>query len=627
MVLKLRHGRFAAALAFIGALAPIPGSTSPYAQAKNEFVYITMSDGVKLATAVQYPVGFDPDDAAERWPAIFMMDGYEGAALPILADYGGAYVTVHTSIRGTGCSGGRFDLFDYRQAEDGYEVIESWIVKQPWSNRRVGIVGHSYYGLTGFLVAATNPPDLKAVAISGLIDDLYRGMVYMGGIPNVGFPLIWTEAFRPAISEVQSAQLYGSRLAAGDPVCSANIATRPPPHATDDPLLNGISQREDGPWWRGHSLISRAGGVRAPIHVTQQYQDEQTLGRGGPMLWQHIPTGVPKRLLLTNGVHNTAHNEIFHRDRRTWLDCWILKDGSGCGDVTDPQKRVLAFFETRRGPSDPVGRLPSAVNEPLVSSDFPLPETSWTRLYLRGDGALSDAEPVAPDPRRTYVSSLEDRGSWVHPVTTLGYVAPLDTLDQTQGPVTTTDGPDSLVYVRDFDAPTAIAGPVVADLWLATTGADTDVFLQLVDRAPDGSRSYLQYGMLRGSFAAVDEFRSDRIASGERAGEIWRPYHPFTNPTPVTPGTPVKLSVEVFPLGHVFRRGHSLLVEVSAPPAWHMYNGYESGLASVNAILSEPDHLSSILLPVLKVQPIVPVAEPGCGAQAGIRCVEPVAEP
>ena len=36
------------------------------------------------------------------------------------------YATVHASVRGPGCSGGEFDLFSWRSALDGYEIVE-WI--------------------------------------------------------------------------------------------------------------------------------------------------------------------------------------------------------------------------------------------------------------------------------------------------------------------------------------------------------------------------------------------------------------------------------------------------------------------------------------------------------------------
>ena len=175
-----------------------------------------------------------------------MMDGYEGGAGYLEPGaYANRYVMIHASLRGTGCSGGRFDLFDRRSAYDGYDIIENWIVKQPWSDGKVGIIGHSYPGLTGFLVATTDPPHLTAIAVSGLIDDTYRGISYPGGVPNPGFPLVWTALLRPG------QELYGNmpRFMREDPTCEEDIATRPAPDVLDDPLVNGAASREDSQWW------------------------------------------------------------------------------------------------------------------------------------------------------------------------------------------------------------------------------------------------------------------------------------------------------------------------------------------------------------------------------------------
>ena len=82
-----------------------------------------------------------------------MGEGSRGITKPFNKDY----VTVHASVRGTGCSGGEFDLFSWRSALDGYELVE-WIADQEWSTGEVGIYGHSYGGITGFMVGATQAP-------------------------------------------------------------------------------------------------------------------------------------------------------------------------------------------------------------------------------------------------------------------------------------------------------------------------------------------------------------------------------------------------------------------------------------------------------------------------------------
>jgi putative CocE/NonD family hydrolase len=103
------------------------------------------------------------------------MMGYPDSTAPRPPrDFGDRYVTVRASVRGAGASGGQIRAISPRTGMDGHEIIEQWIVKQPWSNGKVALHGHSWGGLTGLMIAATNPPHLSAVAVSGLFDDVYR---------------------------------------------------------------------------------------------------------------------------------------------------------------------------------------------------------------------------------------------------------------------------------------------------------------------------------------------------------------------------------------------------------------------------------------------------------------------
>jgi predicted acyl esterase len=623
-----RRGGVAGAIALLLAVVAVWSAVAAPAQAAPAplYGYATMTDGVKIAVVVTYPAGYQP---SSRWPALFMMDGYEGAAGPLdPADWGDRYVMIHASLRGTGCSGGRFDLFDRVSAQDGHDIIDKWIPAQGWSNGDVGIIGHSYPGLTGFAVAETNPDHLKAIAVSGLIDDLYRGVSYIGGIPDSGFPLLWTGVARPASEQSGNLPRYGNETGSGDPTCAQNVATRPPPSALDDPIANGAANREDGVWWAAHSLITYIAGITKPIHIDQQYQDEQTGPRGGAVLWQRIPAGVPKRIVLTNGVHAT--HRIAHADDLAWLDCWILHAGSGCpGSVADSTQRVQIHFETT-GPGNDPSR--DQVNPPYVSSDYPLPEAAWQRYYFRADGTLSTTAPTTGEPGRSYASTPEGRqayasGAGVADATFDQAEPALDgAYSQGYGRADSSKGPDELSYSLSFNGPTALAGPLEADLWVSSTAPDTDLFVQLVDVDSQGNYQYLQRGMLRASFRAVDDARSDKIAAGSLAGQIYRPYHPFTNPSPLTPAQAYKLQIEIFPLGHVFRAGHKLLVKIYSPPLMDELYSYDSGQApAVNTILEDAGHPSSLLVPLLPSLPPISSTPPACGAQTGVRCVQPAA--
>ena len=576
-----------------GVLAVLALGAGAAQAATPQYDYVKVSDGTEIAVSIWFPPGYH---AGERWPAIFEMDGYGGARQPDDNQFAGRsrdFIVVYASLRGTGCSGGTFDLFSQKSAQDGYDVIEHWLVRQPWSNGRVGIAGHSYSGLTGFLVAETAPPHVKAVAVSGLIDDFYRGILYMGGVPNAGFPLAWGAAARPA-SELQG----NGQAQLGDDHCRQNFIQHqgsdyvPPPTLFVD--IYGTTQATPDSWAIQRSLINRVKEVRAPTQIGQQYQDEQTGPRGGYVLWQHLRNGLPKRLVLSNGRHN-PNDPTGTKD--AWLRCWVIQDGNDCGAVTDPDRRVLMHFESRKKP-DGSGQERAT---PYATSNFPAPETVWRRWTL--------------DPR-TYVSTAADD----HMTANTGLVL---SEDQGIGGVTfAQDTPTQARWTLPFAHDAALSGPIDLTLRASITAPDTDFFVDVLDHdTKTGELRYLQRGMLRASFRELDRARSDRVRSGPHRGEIWRPYHPFVDPQLVTPGQPETYEIEIFPLGHIFRAGHELVLQLHAPPPNDPLSigAYppEQAPAAVQVLEG-----TSVLLPFLPVVPKTWDTPPDCSHISGELCLK-----
>src|SRR2546423_3058561 len=160
------------------------GSAHRAVAAPNNFV--TMPDGVQIAINVRMPEGYQP---GHKYPTVFEMNGYDGGsavghtmltdlglqAVPVLPQddsrqltdrFDAQYVTIHASVRGTGCSSGEFDLFSTKSADDGKYIIDNYIPQQPWSNGDVAYISHSYGGITGFMIAETQPQHLRAISLS-----------------------------------------------------------------------------------------------------------------------------------------------------------------------------------------------------------------------------------------------------------------------------------------------------------------------------------------------------------------------------------------------------------------------------------------------------------------------------
>ena len=573
--------------------------------------YVTMSDGASIALNVKVP---SHCTAATPCPAYFEMSGYESGSddgrtplgdvgdatgLPLPAQTGtreahasyfeDRYVTVLANVRGTGCSSGEFDVFSWRSALDGREVIDDWIAKQPWSNGDVAIFGHSYSGLTGMMVASTQPKHLRAVSASGLIGDLYRDIVYPGGVTNYGFPLLWTGAVRPVYD-------IGGGTAGGlippestSAKCAANQAGRSRT-ILEDPLIQGLDDT-DGEWYRSRSLVTYVDRIRVPVHITAAYQDEQTGGRGPTNVFDRLSPDIPKRLVLVNGEHSTQTNPDLMKDRAAWLDHWLL----GKPGVEGTTSRVLLGYQ---GNGRTVGE--------IDSDGFPLGQTQFTDAYLRTGGLTLDRSAVR-----------QSSASWVNGSRRQSYS--FQAGSNTGGEVTSPTGPDELEFSMRFDEATAIAGPVTANLFVSSSTPDTELFVQLIDRAPDGSLLYLNRGMLRASHRQIDRSQSQFTADGR----IYRPWRPHAERSLVTPGEVVDYLIDVFPVGHVFLPGHELVVKVHAPPLDdNDYSYVQKTLPGVNTLYFGPDTPSRLMLPLIPMSEVKGFREPaGSCAYASMRCI------
>ena len=589
----LRPGAAATTILLLGALLVIPVNSA--LAAPNG--YVEMSDGIKIAVNVRMPNDFDK---GKSYPTVFEMSGYDGGSSDGTTPFGVAgegsrgltkifnkdYVTVHASVRGTGCSGGEFDLFSWRSALDGRELIE-WIADQNWSNGKVGIYGHSYGGITGFMVGATRPPHLTSMSVSGLIDDLYRGITYPGGVSNYGFPLLWTLGVR-TVYDVGGGTWPG--LTAGDQQCAANLSTRNRT-VLNDPVVQGISDT-DNTWWQSRALMNYAERIEVPIHIAGAYQDEQTGPRGPYHLFEMVDNAPARRLLMSNGDHGTQTSPEFQAERLGWMDQWMRGEDNGY-----PRTSVRTLFEMAGTES----------NGELVTDTFPLENTDWTDYYLNPDGELSAKRPTKDGGSDVYFSG-SPRQAW-------SYQA-----GQTAGsPFTTADGPDELAYATGkFKEPTALIGPLTATLFVQSTATDTDLFVQLIDEAPDGSRYFITRGLLKASHRAIMGGLSDKLADGT----IYRPHRPHTNPTRTEPAATYRYLVEIFPVGHIFRPGHRLVVKIHTPPLADSFYVYlPRRQPTINTILHDAEHPSSLMLP------FVPLGGVGLGPERepctldAVRCI------
>jgi putative CocE/NonD family hydrolase len=120
--------------------------------------------------------------------------------------------------------------------------------------------------------------------------------------------------------------------------------------------------------------------------------------------------------------------------------------------------------------------------------------------------------------------------------------------------------PDVLVYQTEvLEADLTLAGPILADLWVSTTGQDADWVVKLIDVFPPEHPD-----------AESDREASDVAWKGNMQqlvrGEIFRGRfrESYEIPKPFEPGVPTKVSVPLQDVFHTFKRGHRIMVQIQS---------------------------------------------------------------
>lgn len=568
----MRHLQRLTAISLLAVLAgpsPIVAQQgTPAPTYPREIGYIAMSDGVRLAYTVYLPA------STGKFPALLQYEPYVGAGSgPSNRWLQNGYAVVFVNVRGSGCSQGVHDLFGPREGPDGAAVV-AWIGRQPWSDQKVGMIGGSYPGHTQILVAAQQPPLLKAIAPSALTASLYDDALYPGGIYNVSFTSRWARLHQPGAEAVG----VRARVAWGDRECETNLAAHPPS------TLQSIVQAHPtfDRWWQQRSLITHVDRVQVPTFVSGSWQDHQTGVSGGIEVYQRLT--APKRLALAPGGHGAAYAQVgFQNDVVRWMDHWL----KGAENGIEREPPVAVYWETRAGPG---GGTSWTTNH----SAWPPSEATTRTYHLTGSGTLSPAA-VADSTTRSYTFPVG--------VQLIGNNAQFALPPDPTGSLAWTSDP--------LDADVTIVGAIDAFLYLSSERVDTDLVFDVLDVYPNGDVQFLQRGIMRASFRQVDASRS-------RPNHLWRAY---ARKEPLVPGRVYELHLTLPSLGAVLRAGHRLQVALLAPstvaqPDWGLL---AVDLPGRNTVYSSSRYPSRIVVPVIP-EARAQGPEPACGSMAYQPC-------
>jgi putative CocE/NonD family hydrolase len=184
-------------------------STADYRGFDYHSEYLEMRDGIKLAADIFLPKKLEK---GKKIPTILYLTRYVRSfetkfpfsllsetifgqitkkEIDFFTSYG--YAVVIIDVRGTGASyGTRHMEFSPEEVEDGREIVD-WIIRQPWSNQKVGSTGISYLGTTAEMLLVNQHPNVRACIPRSSIFDLYNDIAFPGGVRHGKFIEVWRD--------------------------------------------------------------------------------------------------------------------------------------------------------------------------------------------------------------------------------------------------------------------------------------------------------------------------------------------------------------------------------------------------------------------------------------------------
>jgi predicted acyl esterase len=358
---------------------------------------VQVRDGIALAanvfrpkTAGKYPalVYFAPK-IKDRFPAYDDYERIPNTGAIRVSEYAAfeapdpvywvphGYALVAVNCRASGDSEGEyFAHFADQMATDFYDVIE-WVARQEWCDGNVGTNGVSYLATTQWMVAAKNPPHLKAIMPWEGLNDPYREWAFNGGIPDTGFfKLYMSRTLTPGTGFVRAGASYEDIL--------AERAKRP----TNDAF-----------WKSKHPDLTK---ISVPAYVCASWSTQGLHNRGALEGYKQIASRQKWLEVHGRKEWETYYSrECLERQRR-FFDHFLKGIESGIAELPRVRFEVRErFYEWRTRFAD----------------DFPIPGTDFRRLYLSPGERTLAVEPVPSAGTIRYsagkTSSQPDRAEFV----------------------------------------------------------------------------------------------------------------------------------------------------------------------------------------------------------------------
>ncbi len=500
------------------------------------------------------------------------------------------YAVVIQDVRGRYASDGEFVPYQ-NEGRDGYDTIE-WAAAQRWSTGVVGTFGLSYPGAVQWLAAVENPPHLKAM-IPAMTFSTPRNFFYSGGVFD-GSWLDWIwfniapdarrrknlpgpRTYKEAAAEWKTAH---ERLQNFLPMAELPDLKQVAPF-----YYEWLAHAPADPWWDWAELRGKYGRTHAAVLNISGWYDEAygpdgaTTNFNGLLVARSDEKDARTATIIGAWTHGELerskagerefgksaavdYDEIILR----WMDHYLKGVDNGVGKEKPVRIFVMGDDVWRDEDSWPLTRAKDtsfylSSNRQVERGAFSLASAKCVQCELFAEFVSDPAQPVT-DPyaefgARDYRSFAERKGVLVFDSEPL----PLDT---------------------------EVTGPIRAEMYVSADVPDFDLWVRVLDVAPDGTA----YNLMSPGLDVLRASYRNESAKPEllEAAKIYR------------------LELNRLLTSNVFKAGHRVRVQVSGAFFPNFSRNLQTGKSEITSsemrvghirVYNDAEHASRIVLPVI----------------------------
>lgn len=586
-------------------------------------VMVAMRDGVKLATDLYLPAK-DGQVLPGKRPVILTRLPYNKTGAKSPGHYYAArgYVFVAQDTRGRYASEGIWHMMT-DDGRDGFDCA-GWIIRQPWSNGKIGMLGTSYVGGTQHAMALEHAPGLATVIPVDAMSNLgYQSMRNAGAFEMRFWNWIMLNAGK------------GSRVAR-DPATAALLGematnrfhyllnlplrrgTTPLQHSPEyeDWLLEGMRRGANDNFWAQNNIVDHPERYQdMPVYLVGGWYDSWAGNTTANFVALTKAIRGPVYLIMGPWIHGaqsaSVHGQVdFGKAaaiadqwawRLEWYDHWLKGVDNSVGKAEPFKTRVRLFV---MGTGDGRKTEKGLLNHGGFWRDeheWPLARTQYTPFYLLLEGRMSREKP------NTKSASTSFQFDPRNPVPTIGGNISSGNDIMVQGawdqrgnpqiwnwpqPIPLSARNDVVMFRTDpLPADLEVTGEIAVKLWISSSAPDTDFTAKLIDvyppnaDFPGGFDLNIGDGILRARFR--DSLKQEKL---------------------MEPGAIYPVTIKLYPTSNIFKKGHRIRVDVSSsnfprfdvnPNTGEPLNDHRRVAVATNTIHHDRTHPSHILLPVI----------------------------